>query len=103
MFLVVWQPSPDVDDDRATLHVVTKMLFAQVQAIFPPNTRLIQTGLLISIFEYAHELGDAAFVSIGTCAKMATRTGPDARAGGESRFATEEERNLWWGVVIYER
>ena len=79
------------------------MLFAQVQAILPPSTRLLQAGLLISIFEYAHELGNAAFVSIGSCAKMASIIGPNAHTSGKTKYESEEERNLWWGVVIYER
>jgi hypothetical protein len=105
MFLVVWRPSPDavVDDERATLRVRTKILFAHVQAVLPPSTRLTQTCLLISIFEYAHQLGDAAFISIGSCAKMASITGRNAHGSGKARYETEEERNLCWGVAIYER
>ena len=105
MFLVVWQPSPEagIDDDRGTLHVVIKMLFAQVQAVLPPSTRLIQAGLLISVFEYAHELKNAALVSITSCAKMAYMMRPNAHTSGEARSETREERNLRWGLVIYER
>lgn len=105
MFLVVWRPSPDaaIDDDRGTLRVLTKMLFAQVQAVLPPSTSLTQACLLISIFEYAHELGDAAFVSIGSCAKMASVTRRNTHSSGKARYETEEERNLCWGVAIYER
>ena len=105
MFLVVWQPSPEsgIDDDRGTLHVVIKMLFAQVQAVLPPSTRLIQAGLLISVFEYAHELKNAALVSITSCAKMAHIMRPNAHTSREARSETREERNLRWGLVIYER
>ena len=105
MFLVVWRPSPEsgIDDDRGTLHVVIKMLFAQVQAVLPPSMRLIQAGLLISAFEYAHELKNAALASISSWAKMAYILRPNAHTSGEARFETREERNLWWGLVIYER
>ena len=105
MFLVVWQPSPEsgIDDDRGTLHVVIKMLFAQVQAVRPPSMRLIQAGLLISVFEYAHELKDAALVSITSWAKMAYIMRSNAHTNAEARSETREERNLWWGLVIHER
>lgn len=105
MFLVAWRPSPEagIYDDRGTLHVVIKMLFAQVQAVLPPSIRLIQAGLLISVFEYAHDLKNAALVSLTSCSKMAYLSRPNAHTSGEARSETMEERNLWWGLVIYER
>ena len=105
MFLLVWRPSPEstIDDDRGPLHVVTKMLFAQVQAVLPPSMRLIQAGLLISVFEYAHELKTAALLSLTSWAKMAYIIRSNAHTSGEARSETREEKNLWWGLVIYER
>ena len=105
MFLVVWRPSPEsgIDDDRGNLHVVIKMLSAQVQAVLPPSMRLVQAGLLISVFEYAHGLKTAALLSITSCAKMASIMRANAHTSGEFGSETREERNLCWGLVIYER
>ena len=105
MFLVVWRPSAEsgFDDDRGNLYVVVKMLFAQVQAVHPPSLRLIQSGLLISVFEYGHELKNAALISITSCSKMAYLIRPNPHNSDEVRSETREERNLWWGLAIYER
>ena len=105
MFLNIWRPPPEsgIDDDRGALYVVVKMLFAQVQAVLPPSIRLIQAGLLVSVYEYAHELNNAALISIASCAQMAHIIWPNSHPSDVVRSGTKEGRNLWWGLAIFER
>lgn len=110
MFLVTWQPPPEALDELETLHVITKMLFSQVQATCSPSTRLVQAGLLISVFEYARGLGKPSFLSIGLCARMAITIGLHRRGdneiaytNNESEYQRDQEKNVWWGILIYER
>lgn len=72
---------------------------------------MIQAGLLIATYEYAHGLIEAAYISIGTCARMGYAGGlhtgqlGQSSSGGQSSptLKEEEEHNLWWGIVICER
>ena len=104
--------SPDLavkDIDQETLYLTTKMLFAHASSILPLSTRLIQAGLLITTYEYAQGMNDVAYVSVGNCARMATAIGLakvklDRNQIDDALFLkTEEERNLWWAIVICER
>jgi hypothetical protein len=110
MTLVSQLPSNHLSggDDLEALYISTKMLFAQVQAFASPSLCLIQAGLLISTYERGHGLWEAAYVSVGTCARMAFATGLNRRvtegqSGREAISQSEEEKNLWWGIVICER
>ena len=72
---------------------------------------MIQAGLLIATYEYAHGLTKAAYISIGTCARMGYAGGLHrgqldwSSLGGHlsPTLKEEEEHNLWWGIVICER
>ncbi|OJJ43872.1 hypothetical protein ASPZODRAFT_135906 [Penicilliopsis zonata CBS 506.65] len=93
------------------LYLTTRMLFAQVQALIPASTRLVQAGLLIAAYEYACGRPQAAFISMGTCARMAHSMNLDRNTnldkglllGTASRLKAVEEWNVWWGTVILER
>ncbi|KPM44063.1 hypothetical protein AK830_g2441 [Neonectria ditissima] len=94
-----------------SLHLATKALFSQVQACFSPSVPLIQAGLLLALYEYAHGRPDDAFASIAGCARMGyaahlhrgkpTRTGESIDS--DALVEAEEAANTWWGLIIYER
>ena len=72
---------------------------------------MIQAGLLLATYEYAQGLVEAAYVSIGTCARMGYAGGIHVGQLGRTPLGCqlpltlkeEEERNLWWGIVVCER
>lgn len=72
---------------------------------------MIQAGLLIATYEYAQGLVEAAYISIGTCARMGyaggIHVGQLGRTPSGGKLAPtlkdEEEHNLWWGIVVCER
>lgn len=72
---------------------------------------MIQAGLLIATYEYAQGLVEAAYISIGTCARMGyaggIHVGQVGRTPSGGQLAPtlkdEEEHNLWWGIVVCER
>ena len=72
---------------------------------------MIQAGLLIATYEYGHGLLEAAYVSIGTCARMGFIAGLHGgqfgrpSPGGQSSplLKEDEEHNLWWGIIVSER
>lgn len=94
--------------NQDAIYFTTKMLFAHVQAFLSSSPSLIQAGVLISIYEYAHGKLDTAYNTIADCARMAHEIGLHKLTSlnppeNEARFIGEEEKNLWWAIVIYER
>ncbi|KGO76914.1 hypothetical protein PITC_004480 [Penicillium italicum] len=54
-----------------TLYISIKSLMAQAHALRAPTTRLVQAGVLLAVYEYAHGQPEQAFVTIGSYARMA--------------------------------
>jgi hypothetical protein len=109
---LISQPPPSDstrEDNLNAMYLSAKMLFAQVQVSVPSSLCLIQAGLLISTYERAHSLFEAAYISIGTCARMAFAAGLHRRrsiideSDREAWSQREEEKNLWWGIVMCDR
>lgn len=93
-----------------THYVATKSLMAQAQALCAPTTHLIQAGVLLAVYEYAHGHPEQAFVTIGSYARMAyaarLRSTPSQTRSTAPRTnwtVEEEESNVWWGLRICER
>ncbi|KAH9907524.1 hypothetical protein F4778DRAFT_545186 [Xylariomycetidae sp. FL2044] len=114
-------PLKSVDD--TSLYLATKSLVAQAQTLYtPPTIHLIQASILLSVYEYAQDRPEVAFVSIGACARMAHAArlkSPSASkitsapavggsaptvGGSEADWKSDEEQiSTWWGIMIYER
>ena len=111
MGLISRHPSsnPQEDQSQDRFYRATKHVFTNMQAINPTSTTLIQAALLIATYERGHGLLDAAYLSIGTCARMAFAARlPEIKPfrdmkGAASAFQIEEARNLWWGIVLCDR
>ena len=105
------QESGKSDNDQQTLYLTTKMLFAHAQAFIPTSTSMIQAGLLIATYEHAQGLIEAAYISLGTCARMGLTRGlhtallgrPSSGGQLSQIIQEEEEHNLWWAIVLCER
>ncbi|MCJ1445291.1 MAG: hypothetical protein MMC23_005796 [Stictis urceolatum] len=95
--------------DHKSLYLATKMLVAQAQGILPASINTVQAVFLLSIFEYAHGQAEAAYVSITSSARMGYALGFDSKKTSTGTSDTEnapttcEQRNVWWGIVTYER
>ncbi|PLB53964.1 hypothetical protein P170DRAFT_504829 [Aspergillus steynii IBT 23096] len=100
--------TPAFTKDRA-LYLATKSLLSRVQSSNPPCISLIQSRLLLALYDYTNRRPEEAFDAIAGCARMAyaarmhlncrpmeTHTDPDAQARAEAV-------NTWWGIVICER
>jgi hypothetical protein len=88
-------------------YVTIKMLFGHVQALDTSSLPLVQAGLLLAAFEYACCQPYAAYLSIGTCGRMAT-----IFRRGENRdlenFSPQNLRevlgeDVFRGVILLER
>lgn len=114
IYLVTLDPS---DDNRTqiippqTLYLELRMSFTRVQTVLTASTRLIQTGLLLAAFEYACGRPHAAYISIGTCVRMASILGinkynrPNETIKGDTTTGIEslEVQNIYWAMIMLER
>ncbi|KAJ5958828.1 uncharacterized protein N7479_005978 [Penicillium vulpinum] len=96
--------------EHMTLYVAAKSLMAQAQALHAPTTSLVQAGVLLAVYEYAHGHPEQAFVTIGSYARMAyaaqLRSTPTLTRNSPPQAdwtIEEEEINTWWGIRICER
>ncbi|KAJ5703056.1 hypothetical protein N7488_010604 [Penicillium malachiteum] len=117
MVLVTLDPQAPDDNTTSriapqTLYVELKMSFARVQAQFTASTRLIQTALLITAYEYACGKPHAAYISAGISARMASVLGinqyePNLDEMNSSdvglRLKVAEAQNVYWGIIMLER
>lgn len=85
---------------KAGIYLQAKTLFTQIQVLRRPSIHLVQAGLFIAVYEYAHRKPDAALATIDICARMGYAVGihrhPD-------RPEWTEGWNTWWAIKIFER
>jgi Fungal specific transcription factor domain len=111
MRLIIQHPSPDpdMDQDREVLYLASKTLFAQVQAFVPSSLFLVQAGVMLATYEHAHGMIEAAYVTIGTSARMACALGLHTKPcsmemqGTDAWLDDEEALATWWGLMICDR
>ncbi|KAF4444198.1 hypothetical protein FACUT_779 [Fusarium acutatum] len=110
--LVTLRSGRDLDDPllhHSAVHVTVKTLYAQVQAIMHTSIALVQTGVILSAYEYATGQIDLAFISIAACIRMTQVVGVDTtyeKLGAvqeETRLQATSEWNLWWSIIVLER
>jgi hypothetical protein len=102
-------PDPDTDQDREVLYLASKTLFAQVQAFIPSSLYLAQAGVILATYEHAHGMIEAAYITIGTAARMACALGLHNKPcsmemqGTDAWLDDEEALATWWGLMICDR
>ncbi|TVY73163.1 hypothetical protein LSUE1_G005657 [Lachnellula suecica] len=111
MHLIEQRPSSNLEaeQDREVLYLATRTLFTQVQTFVPSSMCLVQTGVILARYEHGHGMIDAAYVTIGTSARLAFAIGIDNAQcsrelhGSDAWFDEEEALATWWGLVICDR
>jgi hypothetical protein len=99
----------DKTHDHDVLYLATKTLFTQVRSFIPCSMHLIQAGVIISTYEHAHGMIEAAYDSIGACARMAFAAGlhrtrcSEVVQGTDAWYEDEESLATWWGLMICDR
>lgn len=79
----------------------------EANAVMTPQ--LLQSNLLIALYEIGHAIYPAAYLSIGNCATFAKALGLDNRNAPQMlrRFGAwtemEELKRLWWAVLLLDR
>jgi hypothetical protein len=68
------------------------------------STHILQSGILIALYEFGHGIYPAAYLSIGACARWGMMYEFDEMEGrGQGWMDTEERKRAWWAVLILDR
>lgn len=90
------------------LYRICKYHYSLFSSLKEPCVELIQSGLLIALYEHAHCLGSQAYLTIGTCARMAGAIGlpaptSDISQSSEMTTCSEEAINILLGIYILDK
>ncbi|KAK9320413.1 fungal-specific transcription factor domain-containing protein [Lipomyces orientalis] len=97
------------DDMQSHLYHLFKYLFSFLQLVRSPSLELLQSGLLLSVFELGASLLNAASLSIGICARLGYALGVsvDPFHIDDLDFPEwvelEERRRVWLGIYMLDR
>jgi hypothetical protein len=101
-------PSKETLDSFTTLYILVKSSIAIIEAANINSLEIVQSRLLVSLFEFGHGM-PAAFISIASTVRAAVAIGlnqtikspcTDVSADCSKR---EEDLRVWWGIVMLDR
>jgi hypothetical protein len=73
------------------IYQVCKYHFSLFMSLKNPSIELIQAGLCITLYEYAHCITERAYITIGTCARMASLLRLHHNTDSTPQFALTED------------
>lgn len=92
------------------VYTVAKSLCAGTEANGVVSLRLLQSLVLLGIFELSHAVHPAAFLTIGKAARLGLVMGLQGPTKGQPLFKpadtwslNEEMRRTWWAIFILDR
>ncbi|KAK9370572.1 C6 transcription factor [Lipomyces kononenkoae] len=101
--------NPETDDTQSHLYHLFKYLFSLLQHSRPLSLELVQSGLLLVVFELGASLLNAASMSISICARLAYALGLNVNVllTDELYFTEwielEERQRVWLGIYMLDR
>lgn len=105
-------PAPSYEDDgKRTLYKIVKEFYAEVEATGIMSVCILQSALLIAVYEIGNAIYPAAYMTVGSCARYGVALGLDklmvSLTGqgnlGKPWMEIEEMRRVWWGILILDR
>lgn len=107
-------PSED-EGPNNFLYRTAKRFHHEVETAGILSTHVLQAGLLIALYEMGHAMYPAAYLTVGACSRYGLALGlynncsptsanddPEIR-GQRSWNEVEENRRVWWAVLIFDR
>ncbi|KAF2195138.1 hypothetical protein K469DRAFT_722435 [Zopfia rhizophila CBS 207.26] len=98
------------DETTRSLYELTKKCYSYIEQSNLFTLKLLQSGLLIALYEIGHAIFPAAYLTIRNCANVGHALGVHTRnpsmqilPPAKSWTEHEESRRAWWGVVILDR
>ncbi|KAK9241992.1 C6 transcription factor [Lipomyces tetrasporus] len=99
----------EIDDTQSHLYHLFRYLFSSLQLVRSPSLELVQSGLLLVVFELGASLINAASMTISICARLAYALALNVNVFhiDELYFAEwvelEERQRVWLGIYMLDR
>ncbi|KAJ5781970.1 N-terminal binuclear Zn cluster-containing/DNA binding domain-containing protein [Penicillium psychrosexuale] len=98
----------NVSADKRGLYRAVKQLYFEVELSGILSILVLQSGILIAIYELGQGIYPAAFLSVGCCARYATALGFNNSIISPSSMVRpwdeeEERRRVWWSILVLDR
>ncbi|KAH7327025.1 hypothetical protein BKA65DRAFT_509774 [Rhexocercosporidium sp. MPI-PUGE-AT-0058] len=110
MALIVSLPlEQETRESFSSLYMLVKSSIAIVEAANIHSLEVVQSRLLVSLFEVGHAIEPAAFMSLGTTARAAVAIGLNQKldssglVDSEKHLTAELGLRVWWGIVMVDR
>lgn len=111
IYLVTKTPGrlPHGGTDVDSLYSFIKPLYADFTSTRSPSIPVIQVGFLIAIYEQGQGLHEAAYLTIGVCARMGQAIGlhkslkEDLPSDRVARNRLETHKHVWWILICLDR
>lgn len=107
IYLVTRQPDDGVGLDE--LYTSLKRFHSNLYTISTQSVPIIQAGMLLAIYEQGQALHQLSYLTIGACVRLAQAVGmhrtleKDIELASPSGGEMQEQRHIWWCLVILER
>lgn len=102
---LVTEPLPG-GDPATKQYLAVKMTFLNTEIYGVLSVRLLQSLLLLLLYEYGHGIYPGAYMTLGACtrylAALRIETGP-CSVESSGWIDIELRRRLWWSVYVMER
>ena len=108
MKVMAWAPAGE-SNPRTVPYVAAKRSLFEAESLGMLSIATLQAMIILNLYEIAHAIYPAAYLSIGTCARYGMALGIDRQSqldlnGRELSFLGQEERRrAWWVIVILDR
>lgn len=95
--------------ESSELYVTAKRFNSELELKGLLTLRMVQAGLLLSVYELGHGIFPAAFTTISHCARQGVSLGLHNKSatqflgGPRSWVEWEERQRVWWMVMILDR
>ncbi|KUJ19234.1 uncharacterized protein LY89DRAFT_612827 [Mollisia scopiformis] len=89
-------------------YLAAKRFHAELEASGGFSPQILQSGVLIALYEYGHGIYPAAYLTIGACARYGISSGMDGTGASQMPppsdwIEAEERKRIWWAVLIMDR
>ncbi|KAF2098374.1 hypothetical protein NA57DRAFT_66687 [Rhizodiscina lignyota] len=107
---LICRPVEDASGQVAERYASTKRLASHLESRHLLSVRFLQGLLLVGLYEMAHAIYPAGYLTVGHCARVAGAMGINNLKGVAQMFPSprsvtelEEMRRVTWGIIILDR
>lgn len=93
---------------KTVLYRTAKQFYFEMESSGILSVTVLQAGVLIAIYELGHAIYPAAFLSVGQCARYAAALEIEKSITSQILDKlpwneVEEQRRVWWSIIILDR